>query len=169
LRLKFLKIKEMTQKNEIAVVIPQAELENINSLLGQLKTAIAPYVHALTNQEIKGIVKMGDKTVAFVEKIKDYTATNPEYVPNFMNVNDFVVDTNAVKSLSPVQKSAKQIADDLNDTLILCGNEALVAALMYYGNVKFNASQGQASAKTIYEDLKQRFPGKSKKETLPKV
>lgn len=148
----------MSQKNEISVVIPAAELTNINNLLAQLKTALAPYIHGLTTDEIRGIAKMGDKTVAFVNKIKDYTTTNPEYTPAFMNVADFVIDINAVNGLSSVHRSAQQIADDLSDTMMLSGNEALVAALMYYGNVKFNASQGQASAKTIYEDLKKRFP-----------
>jgi hypothetical protein len=148
----------MSQKNEIAVVIPQSELEKINSMLVELKTAIAPYVHALTKEDIKGIAKMGDKSVAFVSKVKDYTSTNPEYVPDFMNVADFNIDVTAVASLSPLAKMVKQISNDLADTMMLSGNEALVAALLYYGNVRYNAKVGQTSAKTIYEDLKKRFP-----------
>jgi hypothetical protein len=155
----------MTQKNEIAITITQAELSNINNLLAQLKTALAPYVHGLTTDEIAGIFKMGDKTVAFVDKIKDYTATNPEFVPSFMSVANFKVDVNAVNVLAPIAKSTKQISDDLNDTLMLCGNEALVAALIYYNSVKFNASQGVSGAKTIYEDLKKRFPSRGKSKT----
>jgi hypothetical protein len=155
----------MTQKNEIAVVIPPAELATINQLLSDLKTAIAPYIHPLTKEDIAGITKMGDKTVAFVSKVKDYTTTNPEYVPDFMSVPDFIIDTNAINTLSPILKSVQQITDDLRDTVILSGNEALVAALLYYGNVRYNSGAGQASAKTIYEDLKKRFPkrGKSNK------
>jgi phage major head subunit gpT-like protein len=153
----------MSQKNTIAVVIPAAQLTVINGLITQLKTALAPYIHALTKDEIKGIAKMGDKTVAFVDKVKDYTVSNPEFVPtNMINVTDFNVDVNAVNVLSPVSKSVNQIAGDLEDTLMLCGNEALIPALIYYGNVKFNANNGVASAKTIYEDLKQRFPGRGK-------
>ena len=154
----------MTQKNEIAVVIPQADLEQITNLLTQLKAALAPYLHPLTADEIKSIAKMGDKTVAFVNKVKDYTLTNPEYTPAFMSVPDFNVDIDTVNQLTPIYKSLQQISDDLNDTCILAGNEALMAALMYYGNVKFNASQGQASAKSIYEDLSKRFPGRTKKQ-----
>ena len=158
----------MPQKNAIAVVIPAAQLTVITGLITQLRTAIAPYIHALTAEEIKGIAKMGDKTVAFVDKVKDYMVSNPEFVPaNLINVADFNVDVNAVNVLSPVSKSVNQIAGDLEDTLMLCGNEALIPALIYYHNVKFNASNGVASAKTIHEDLKQRFPGrgKSKKNT----
>jgi hypothetical protein len=161
--------KKMTQKNEIAVTIPPAELAKINGLLSELKTAIAPYIHPLTKEQIASITKMGDKTVAFVSKIKDYTTTNPEYVPNFMSVQDFVVDTEAVNTLSPILKTVKQLSDDLNDTITLSGNEALVAALLYYGSVRYNASQGQASAKTIYEDLKKRFPSRGKAKETPKV
>jgi glucan phosphoethanolaminetransferase (alkaline phosphatase superfamily) len=62
----------MSQKNAIAVVIPAAQLTVITGLITQLRTAIAPYIHALTADEIKGIAKMGDKTVAFVDKVKDY-------------------------------------------------------------------------------------------------
>lgn len=154
----------MSQKNQIAINIPADELANIHALVAQLKTALAPYVQALTATEVKGISKMGDKTVAFVEKVKDYTVSNPEFIPtNSMNVNDFLVDFNAVKTLAPVLKNISQINDDLEDTLMLCGNEALVPALMYYGSVKFNANNGVASAKTIYEDLQKRFPGRSKK------
>ncbi len=160
----------MSQKNEIAIQIPSADLANINQLVAQLKTAVAPYIQGLTPDEIAGMAKMGDKTVAFVDKVKDYTDSNPEFVPaNMMNVADFKIDVAAVVALAPVSKSINQISDDLKDTLMLCGNEAFIPALMYYGNVKFNASQGVASAKTIYEDLKKRFPGKgSKKATQPK-
>lgn len=158
----------MTQKNEIAVVIPEAELQNINNLISQLKAALAPYIHSLTASEISSLLKMGDKTVAFVTKVKEYTTTNPEFVPNFMSVSDFIVDVNAVNTIAPIQKNVKQIATDLNDTLILSGNEALIAALIYYNSVKFNASQGVASAKTIYEDLKKRFPGRGTSKSATK-
>jgi hypothetical protein len=35
---------------------------------------------------------------------------------------------------------------------------------MYYRSVQLNAKNGVASAKTIYEDLKQRFPGTKRKK-----
>lgn len=156
----------MSQKNQIAIVIPAADLANINNLVAQLKTAIAPYIHALTADEIKGMLKMGDKTVAFVDKVKDYTVSNPEFIPtDMMSVADFNIDVEALKTLAPVAKNINQISADLQDTLILCGNEAFVPALMYYGNIKFKASNGVASAKPIYEDLKKRFPGRGPKTT----
>jgi len=153
----------MSQKNEIAINIPAEVLATINSLVSQLKLTLAPYIHALTSEEIAGIAKMGDKTLAFVEKVKDYTVSNPEFVPtDLMNVNDFYIDFEAVKTLMPVLKSVEQIKDDLKDSLILSGNEAYLPALMYYRNVKSRADAGVPSAKTIYDDLKKRFPGKTK-------
>lgn len=155
----------MSQKNQINVVIPETELAEINSLVVQLKAAIAPYIVALTADDIKGIAKMGDKTVAFVDKVRDYTVSNPEFIlKEGMNVEDFNVDVDAVKTLSPIFKSVSQISTDLQDSIMLSGNEALIPALMYYGSVQLNAKNGVASAKTIYEDLKQRFPGTKRKK-----
>ncbi|WP_310560222.1 hypothetical protein [Flavobacterium sp.] len=155
----------MSQKNQINVVIPETELAAINPLVVQLKEALAPYIVALTTEEIKSIAKMGDKTVAFVDKVRDYTVSNPEFVlQQSINLVDFNVDVDAVKTLSPILKSVSQISTDLQDSIMLCGNEALIPALMYYGSVQLNAKNGVASAKTIYEDLKQRFPGTKRKK-----
>jgi hypothetical protein len=130
----------MSQKNQIAIVIPDAELQNINSLIAQLKAALAAYVHKLTNDQIGALLKMGDKTVNFVSKVKDYTETNPKFVPNFMNVEDFIIDVNAVNKLSPVAKNIKQIDADLSDTIILAGNGfPYILNNFYYISIK-NAS-----------------------------
>jgi hypothetical protein len=155
----------MSQKNQINVVIPAQELAEINSLVVQLKEALAPYIVALTTEEIKSIAKMGDKTVAFVDKVRDYTVSNPEFVlQQSINLVDFNIDVDAVKTLSPIFKSISQINADLQDSIMLCGNEALIPALMYYGSVQLNAKNGVASAKSIYEDLKQRFPGTKRRK-----
>lgn len=102
---------------------------------------------------------MGDKTVAFVDKVRDYTVSNPEFIlKEGMNVEDFNVDVDAVKTLIPLFKIVSQITTDLQDSIMLSCNEALIPALMYYRSVQLNAKNGVASAKTIYEDLKKRFP-----------
>ena len=161
----------MSQKNEISIVIPPAEVVVINKLLSDLKQKIAPYIHALTADEIAGFIKMGDKSVAFVNKVKDYTISNPEFIPtDVMDVKEFNIDTDAVNVIAPVLKVVSQIESDLKDTFILCGSESFLASLIYYRNVRNKAAEGVASAKAIYEDLKKRYPGKGKKAaTTPNV
>ena len=70
-----------------------------------------------------------------------------------------VVDGNVVSLLAPVSKIISQISANLEDTLTLSGSEAYIAALIYYNAVKAAAKNSIPGAKTIYEDLSQRFPG----------
>jgi len=50
----------------------------------------------------------------------------------------------------------------LNDTIMLSGSEAYVAALAFYKSVKVAASMNVAGAQPIYEDLKKRFEGQGR-------
>lgn len=154
----------MTQKNEISIAITPNDLAEINDHLTKVKQILAPYMHPLTVDEIAGLAKMGDKSVAFVNKVMDYTVSNPEFVPtDVMDVAEFKIDTAAMNTINPVHKVVTQIESDLNDTLILCGSESYIASLIYYRNVRNKAAEGVASAKAIYEDLKERYPGRGKK------
>jgi hypothetical protein len=155
----------MSQKNEISIEIPQAELDTINGLIGQIKTILSPYLHSLTAEEIEGMAKIGDKSVAFIQKVGEYTISNPEFVPELlMDVVEFNKDVKAQNQLTPVYKMLNQINRDLKDTLILCGSESFAPSLIYYNNVKAYSKQGYPNSKTIYEDLKKRFPGRKKKD-----
>ena len=69
-----------------------------------------------------------------------------------------------MSGLSPIRNLATQFASDLSDTITIAGNEALLAALLYYGAVKEASNKGVATAKPIYEDLSQRFSRKGSKK-----
>lgn len=150
----------MSTKNQISIDIPQSVIDKVTGNLQESRTLLAPYLQALTSGERETIFKMGDKTVATVQKVEDYTETNPEFAPSYMDQPEFVKDVSVVTDLSPLRNLATQLASDLSDTIMLAGNEALLAALLYYGAVKEAADKGVATAKPIYEDLSKRFTRK---------
>lgn len=154
----------MSTKNQISVVIPPAVLAEVTEKLQSVKTLLAPYLQALAPGEQKSIFKMGDKTVATVQKVEDYTETNPEFAPSYMDKPEFAKDVSIVTDLSPLRNLASQLAADLSDTITIAGNEALLAALLYYGSVKEASNKGVATATPIYEDLSARFTRKGYKK-----
>jgi hypothetical protein len=81
-----------------------------------------------------------------------------------MDKPEFVKDVSVVTNLSPLRNLATQLASDLGDTMTIAGNEALLAALLYYGAVKEASSKGVATATPIYEDLSARFTRKGSKK-----
>jgi hypothetical protein len=61
--------------------IPEATLKQVYGQIEAVKTALATYTLALTPQERRAMLKMGDKSLAFVEKTHDYASDNPSLAP----------------------------------------------------------------------------------------
>lgn len=158
----------MSANNQISVEIPQTVLDDVLQKLQDCKTALAPYLQGLTGEQRKSLFKMGDKTVATVQKVKSYMQTNPEFLPAYMNEPEFLKDEAVVSALNPLANLAEQLASDISDTVMLAGSEALVGAMLYYGVTKEATAKGVATAKPIYEDLSQRFSKKGNKGFLDK-
>jgi len=151
----------MPQQNLISLNIPEADIADIKNAVTVLKTKLFPKLETLTTDERMELPKMGDKTTEFVRKTYDYCVKNPEFIPPFMDVNEFKIDVDAIEVLRPFYIDIIQVAEAVDDTMLLSGSEAYQAALMYYNSVKQGAKTGIANAETIYKDLAVRFPAKN--------
>jgi len=145
-------------KNQISVVIPQEVTTQISTKFQEIKDLLAPYMGVITAEERKSLPKMSDKSVAFVNKVVEYTNANPKFIPAMMDAVECKKDYNANQSLLPLYAASQQVGEMMKDTIMLCGHEAYVQALYYYGSVKLAARTGDAEAKTIADDLGKRFP-----------
>jgi hypothetical protein len=157
----------MSSQNQISIEIPQTVITDVMQKLQECKASLAPYLQGLTAEERHSLFKMGNKTVANVQKTKSYVDTNPEFVPSYMNKDEFLKDEAVVSQLNPIANLATQLAIDVEDTVMLAGSEALQMAMLYYGQVKEANSRGIPTARPIYDDLSQRFSKRSKKITKP--
>ena len=154
----------MSTQNQISIEIPQTVIDGVLQKLQDCKNDLAPYLQGLTADERISILKMGDKTVATVQKTKSYVDTNPEFVPAYMDKTEFLKDEAVVSQLNPIANLAGQLAADVEDTVMIAGSEALYSALLYYGQVKEASNKGIPTAKPIYEDLSKRFSKRTKKK-----
>lgn len=153
--------------NRISVAITPETIADINDKLNELKSLLAPYLVVLTKEERHDLPKMSEKSLSFVSKVNDYCISNPEMVPAFLEATELDKDFTTVSSLNPVLNIISQLQNNLDDTLLLAGSEAFSASLMFYGNSQLAAKNGMPNAKTIVEDLKARFPGRSKAKQSP--
>lgn len=142
--------------------IPEEVLTQVTTKLNEILTLVKPFAVTLTPEERKSMLKMGDKSNSFVEKALEYTRTNPEFVPAYMNVAEFETDFVETKNLIGVMSLATQVSNSIDDTQLAAGSEAYHAALYYYGNVQQSAAVNVPGAKAIYDELKKRFPNTRK-------
>lgn len=154
----------MSTSNRVSIEIPESVIIEVTKKLTECREALAPYIFGLTEKERQDLFKMGDKTVATVQKVQSYVTTNPEFIPSYMQINEFSKDVKVTSQLTPLHNLAFQLASDMDDTRMLAGSEALAEALLYYGSVREAASKGVPQAKPIYDDLIERFIKRRKKK-----
>jgi hypothetical protein len=139
--------------------IPEATITQVHGQISAVIQQLAPYTVALTPHERQTMLKMGDKSLAFVEKAHDYAVDNPPLTPSYLDMATFDVDFADAHGLWNVLTLVKQLEEAIEDTIMTAGSEAFHAALAFYHNVQAAAKDDIPGAKAIFEDLKTRFPG----------
>jgi len=157
----------MSQKNEISLNIPSDLKDKISKSIQDLNADLKPILISLTPDQRGTIPKMGDKTLAFVKKTAVYAVSRPQFVPAYLNVEDMKVDIAACEDLLPILAEIETLHSALEDTIMLSGSEAYIAALMYYHSVKTAAKNNIQDAEDIARDLGERFPYYPPKKAKP--
>jgi hypothetical protein len=143
-------------------------VEQVKECLKKASDLLDPYLKAITTEERKSLLKMSDKSVAFVEKTCSYVVSNPEFAPPYLDVAAMQEDLKKAKEVKALLEMTEQLRSNLDDTTLLSGSEAFSSALVYYRAVQHAAKSGVADAKPIVEDLQARFYFR-KRKAAPKA
>jgi len=150
----------MATKNLVSAALTA---EDKTAIMGAVQTVAAklPFLISLTDDQRRGGMKLGDKTVGFVDKVMSYSQTNPTFVPAYLDLTEFTKDYQLTRDLMEILRVLRPLEQSIEDTTTESGVEALGAAMVFYNSVKGAAKQGVPGAKAIYDDLQKRFPGAS--------
>jgi len=147
----------MALENRISIEISPEDTQAIEAALSTLKAKLQPYLQSLTARDRMELPKMSDGSAPFVTKALEYAEGNATFVPAFVNVAELRKDLAAVNTLTQYLRQVEEIHGLLDDSVLMAGSEAYVAALAFYNSVKLGARMNIPGAKEIHEDLKQRF------------
>ena len=148
--------------------IPEEVLAQVNAKIVDAIALIKPYSVILTTEERATAVKVGDSGFNFITKVLQYTQTNPEFVPSYLNVADLEIDVKDGDGHPAITTLINQLYNYFDDTKLEARAEAYGAALYYYASVQQAASVNLPGAKAIYDDLKQYFAGRGSKVVAAK-
>jgi hypothetical protein len=156
------------KENRISLSLSDADKTAINEAIQKLNTLLAPKLITLSKEDKKRLAKISDDAIPFVEKVAQYAASNPEFVPNFLDAGEFEKDFSAFKDLRGFGRLLTQISQNMDDTSTLAGSEADEFARMFYASVAQAAKLGAPGAQAIYDDLRPRFEAqRSKPKNTP--
>ena len=150
----------MNSKNLISVEFSQSQVSEIIDNINKIKNNLPAGLVTLTSDERRAYIKMGDKTVAFVQKAFDYANILPDMLPAYISVAEMKKDLEAVKTMLNILNRLEEIYNLLDDSILLAGSEAYTAALSIYYATKDATRRNVTGAKTAAQELKERFPGK---------
>ncbi len=154
----------MAAKNLISASLSPADIGEIKQALQTISNKL-PFLISLTDEQRKGGMILGDKSVGFVDKVQNYINTNPTLVPAYLDTAEFSKDYQLTKNLMEILRIIRPLVQNMEDTSTEAGMEAFGAAMVFYNAVKVAAKQGVQGAQVIYEDLQKRFPGAAGSKT----
>lgn len=149
--------------NRHAQEIPSDVMTEAKAKIGEVINMLAPYTVSLTPDERHELPKMGEKTYSFVSKAYELALQNPQFCPSFLDTGGFSIDFNDAQALRSLLNMAQQLESAIDDTQMASGSEAYQAALIFYNAVKQASLQAIPGARTVYEELRKRYPGFRKK------
>ncbi|WP_332452485.1 hypothetical protein [Chryseobacterium aquaticum] len=141
--------------------------------VAEVKTAIQtiyasmPFLLGLTVEERIALPKINVANKAFAEDAINAISNNAEMLPDYLKVEDMKTDLQLFSQLDELSGLVRQLLEKIEDTQILAGSEAYVAALVGYKLFGAATSAGIPGSDAIYDGLKARFASASvpKQET----
>ena len=152
--------------NRVQMVVPSEKVDTASQKIAEID-ALFPGTLSLTADERRGGMKLGEKSLSFVSKGVEFMQRSPEFTPAYVDTPEAIRDFEAAKNLFAVGRQLQILADKINDTATQAGMEAMAAVMAYYNNVKQASKQGVVGARTVYDDLSVRFPGRGRSAPEP--
>lgn len=151
----------MSKKNQISAEITAAQstaaLSDIANISDTLKHVLTIN---LTADDRSNMLKMGDKTLAFVQKALEYAEQNEILRPSFMDLPEAKKDYQLAAGLQIIKQKLLALLRAVEDAEMVAGSEAYDASLIFYASVKGAARSNVSGSQAIADDLGQRFPRK---------
>ncbi|ATA71899.1 hypothetical protein ACILDT_03530 [Capnocytophaga canis] len=153
----------MTDKNLASVVFTAEELQKLDEALQNIENVLKGKTFNLTPDERRQYGSIAEQNKLFVNKCKEFMEQYPQFVPSFLDKEEFDRDYQARQQIETRLIRLKTITEQLSDTKVLLDNDNYFNSITFYRNVKFLSGQNVPGIKTLYEQLKQFFKGGRKK------
>lgn len=150
--------------NRINATLSAADATAVMDAINTIRTKL-PFLLDLTLDERRALPKMGDKSRAFVSQALDVAKQNPDVLPRSFDVDEMSKDVELANALQPIMLALTQLQELVDDTYLLVGSEAYMAALLVY---QYARAGGKGEALDgLLDVLSQRFARKSRAADKP--
>jgi len=150
---------------DINTTLSEADVQAIKQAIGTIQQKL-PFLITLSAEERKRLYKMGDKRLAFVQNSLSAAQSNRNILPASFDLEGYTNDYRLASSLTEVLMSLRQLTEQVDDTLLAVGSEAMSNSLTVYDYVK-TAAKKTPGLKAIAEQLGTLFKAIKSKPVKP--
>jgi hypothetical protein len=139
----------------ISAQLSDKDLNDIRAAIALIHQKL-PFLVNLTKKERRQLFKMGDKSLTFVSDGVVAAQQNPGILPSAFDLPEYQQDFALAQHLNEILMELQQLTEEVDDTLMAVGSEAMQSSLAVYDYVK-TAAKHQPGLKTTAEQLGERF------------
>lgn len=140
---------------DINATLSEQDLQEIKQAIAKIQQKL-PFLITLSATERRRLFKMGDKRLAFVQTSLNAAQSNPNILPASFDLSGFANDYRLATTLTEVEMLLSQLTEQVDDTLLAVGSEAMTNSLTVYDYVK-TAAKKTPGLKGIAEQLGNLF------------
>jgi len=150
----------------LKIAFSEADYLQVREDIIELKNKF-PFAVNLTPKEKSRYLRLGNKTLMFMQKsLQCYTET-PELQTGFLQVAAWRNDWETMQRLEKLLAQVNTVQEILQDTVTALRMENTTAALTFYNILKSAAQQNVPGTTEILAELKTMLPGNFKKKKKP--
>lgn len=150
----------MAIDNLISLQLSADDLQKLDTAFTAIEQVIGGKFVSLTAIERQTHGRVSDKTEDWIGKVQEAMAQNPSLVLSHLDVDEYNRDFAARKALMPRLNRLLQIYHLFEDTNMLLGSDLYHNAITFYKGLKAAAATDAPGAKTVFQNLSARFPGR---------
>jgi hypothetical protein len=154
------------QQNLISATLSDAAVAEVENHLKAINTILGGVLQNLEAKDRRAMAKMGDKTLAFVQKALQYGGQNAAMVPSYISLPEAEADLQLTRQLDSILKLMAPLCQSVQDTEMMAGSDCYMAGLGIYNHIKGAAANNVQGATSIADDLSARFPGRGIKKQM---
>ncbi|GJQ05383.1 hypothetical protein [Capnocytophaga canimorsus] len=147
----------MAFENLIQVTFTDEALKQIDEVLQTIENLLKGKTVNLTPDQRRQYGSIAEQNKLFVNKSKDFMEQYPQYVPNFLDKEEFDRDFKTRQQIETRLQRFQSLVEQLSDTKVLLDHDNYFNALTFYRNIKFLSKENIPGIKSVHDGLSQFF------------
>ncbi len=147
----------MALENLISLSFTEEELTKLDTYLTGIRNLLNGKTVNLTSEQRQQYGRIANKNKLIVDKAKNYMEQHPEWIPIFLDKEEFDRDYNTRQQIEGRVQLLENLSQQLIDTKTLLDHDNYSNSLSFYRKVKFLSTENEPGAKTVFNDMRQLF------------